>query len=177
MNSDFGLRLPSQAGSRERPPEINTLLDELLAGMQDVLHVPCPSGGTHLVGLYLEGSLANGGFDQDSDIDFVAATDIDIEGELFLALAGHARPHPADQFRVGDPARRWASSPWQGCAASTRSTPCTPTSRTSRRPAPKWSTTTKAGRCTATSSASGGSGSQGRPRTPWSTRCQRTSCA
>ena len=42
-------------------PEINTVLQELLNDAQDIL-------GSHLVGMYLEGSLANGDFDQDSDL-------------------------------------------------------------------------------------------------------------
>lgn len=40
----------------------------------------------HFVGMYLDGSLAAGGFDEDSDIDFVVVTDIDIAGSLFERL-------------------------------------------------------------------------------------------
>lgn len=40
----------------------------------------------HLIGMYLDGSLANGGFDQDSDIDFDIVTDVDISGDLFHSL-------------------------------------------------------------------------------------------
>lgn len=36
--------------------------------------------------MYLDGSLANGGFDQDSDIDFDVVTDVDISGDLFYSL-------------------------------------------------------------------------------------------
>jgi hypothetical protein len=36
--------------------------------------------------MYLDGSLTSGDFDQDSDIDFVVATDADIRGDLFTAL-------------------------------------------------------------------------------------------
>lgn len=60
-------------------PEVNAILQELLEGIQGVL-------GEHLIGMYLEGSLANGDFDQDSDIDFVVVTDVEITGNLFSAL-------------------------------------------------------------------------------------------
>ena len=66
-------------------PEVNTLLADLLGGMREVL-------GEHLLGFYLEGSLANGGFDAGSDIDFVAVTDAEVTPEQFEALqAMHAR--------------------------------------------------------------------------------------
>jgi hypothetical protein len=42
--------------------------------------------GEHFIGMYLDGSLASGGFDQDSDVDFVVVTDVDISGEFFPAL-------------------------------------------------------------------------------------------
>ncbi|MBL8078686.1 MAG: DUF4111 domain-containing protein [Anaerolineales bacterium] len=60
-------------------PEVNDVLHDLLKDVQRVL-------GGHLVGMYLEGSLANGDFDQDSDIDFVVVTDKEIEGDTFSAL-------------------------------------------------------------------------------------------
>ncbi len=60
-------------------PAANGLLKELLAGVQAIL-------GDHFIGLYLDGSLASGDFDQDSDIDFVAVTDIEIAGSHFSAL-------------------------------------------------------------------------------------------
>jgi hypothetical protein len=42
--------------------------------------------------MYLEGSLASGDFDQDSDIDFVVVTDDDVSEDLFSALyAMHER--------------------------------------------------------------------------------------
>src|SRR5947209_483228 len=66
-------------------PEANALLRELLTNVQAVL-------GTHFIGMYLEGSLANGDFDQESDIDFVVVTDIEISGDLFSVLkAMHER--------------------------------------------------------------------------------------
>ena len=49
-------------------PEINVLLQELLSGARGVL-------GGQFVGMYLDGSLAAGGFDEDSDIDFVVVTE------------------------------------------------------------------------------------------------------
>jgi hypothetical protein len=60
-------------------PDINSLLYELLRNVEQVL-------GSHFRGMYLEGSLANGDFDQASDIDFIVVTDRDIEGDLFLKL-------------------------------------------------------------------------------------------
>jgi predicted nucleotidyltransferase len=59
--------------------EINALLETLQAGIQSVL-------GAQLVGLYLDGSLANGDFDEDSDIDFVAVTEDEIQEPVFLEL-------------------------------------------------------------------------------------------
>lgn len=59
--------------------EVNSILRELLESVQSIL-------GSHFVGLYLDGSLASGDFDQDSDIDFVVVTDADISAHLFSAL-------------------------------------------------------------------------------------------
>jgi hypothetical protein len=42
--------------------------------------------GSRFVGMYLDGSLASGGFDQDSDIDFIVVTDEELSQELFTAL-------------------------------------------------------------------------------------------
>ena len=60
-------------------PDVNRMLDALLAGVRPVL-------GSGLVGLYLDGSLASGDFDQASDIDFVAVAEDEIPEEVFLAL-------------------------------------------------------------------------------------------
>src|SRR5215216_3947790 len=60
-------------------PDVNAVLSALLAGVQAVLD-------HHLVGMYLDGSLVNGDFDQSSDIDFVVVTDEEISDEIFLAL-------------------------------------------------------------------------------------------
>jgi predicted nucleotidyltransferase len=60
-------------------PDVNLIVKELLASVQEVLK-------NHLVGMYLEGSLAHGGFDPDSDIDFVVVTDESVSEDCFLAL-------------------------------------------------------------------------------------------
>jgi hypothetical protein len=60
-------------------PDVNALLEGLLQRVQAIL-------GDRLVGMYLDGSLANGDFDQASDIDFVAVTSDDITDDVFLAL-------------------------------------------------------------------------------------------
>ena len=60
-------------------PEVNAILQELLESVKGVL-------GSHFIGMYLEGSLANGDFDQDSDIDFVVVTDEDVSENLFSVL-------------------------------------------------------------------------------------------
>lgn len=69
--------------SAEHPtpyPEVNVLLQELLESVQAVL-------GSRFVGMYLDGSLASGDFDEDSDIDFiVVVADDEISNEHFLAL-------------------------------------------------------------------------------------------
>jgi predicted nucleotidyltransferase len=66
-------------------PEVNTMLQELLESVRNVL-------GSHFIGIYLDGSLTSGDFDEDSDIDFVVVMDEDISGDLFLALqAMHER--------------------------------------------------------------------------------------
>ncbi len=48
----------------ENYPEITFLLHELLEGMRNILK-------ERLIGVYLEGSLANGRFDTASDVDFL----------------------------------------------------------------------------------------------------------
>lgn len=59
--------------------DVNALLVELLRGVRAVL-------GQCLVGMYLEGSLASGDFDADSDIDFVVVTEEEVTDDLFRAL-------------------------------------------------------------------------------------------
>src|SRR5687768_17755536 len=60
-------------------PEVNSIFQELLEEVKSIL-------GSHFIGMYLDGSLTSGDFDQDSDIDFVVVTDEDISGDLFLAV-------------------------------------------------------------------------------------------
>ena len=60
-------------------PDINALLNELFESIQSILKA-------HFIGMYLDGSLASGGFDQDSDVDFLVVCDIDISGDLFSEL-------------------------------------------------------------------------------------------
>ncbi|HEU5102823.1 MAG TPA: aminoglycoside adenylyltransferase domain-containing protein [Roseiflexaceae bacterium] len=59
--------------------DVNALLDTLLPRVQLIV-------GDQFVGMYLDGSLANGDFDQASDIDFVVVTTDEITSDLFLAL-------------------------------------------------------------------------------------------
>ena len=66
-------------------PDVNAILHELLANVQEIL-------GDRFTGMYLDGSLASGDFDQDSDIDFVVVTQEEIDETTFLALqAMHER--------------------------------------------------------------------------------------
>lgn len=60
-------------------PEVNELLRLLHARMGAVL-------GAHLLALYLDGSLARGGFDAASDIDFVAVVPSQLDDTTFAAL-------------------------------------------------------------------------------------------
>ena len=54
--------------------EIDVLLNELLDGVREIL-------GDQFVGLYLDGSLALGDFDEDSDVDFVVITEAEVADE------------------------------------------------------------------------------------------------
>jgi hypothetical protein len=60
-------------------PAVNALLHELYESIQPIL-------GGHFLAMYLDGSLASGAFDEDSDVDFIAITDVDVSGDLFDAL-------------------------------------------------------------------------------------------
>jgi hypothetical protein len=67
-------------GSQSTPhPEVNTVLNVLLPEVQSIL-------GDHFIGMYLYGSLAYGGFDRDSDVDFVVVTREELPEGLFSAL-------------------------------------------------------------------------------------------
>ena len=61
--------------------DVNQMLGLLMENVKGVL-------GDALVAMYLEGSLANGDFDEDSDIDFVVVTEGEIDQETFEALRG-----------------------------------------------------------------------------------------
>jgi predicted nucleotidyltransferase len=60
-------------------PDVNEILSLLLTRVQEIL-------GNQIVGIYLHGSLANGGFDRHSDIDVIVVTNSAITGEMFSAL-------------------------------------------------------------------------------------------
>jgi len=67
-------------------PAVNALLGALLSSVEEILD-------DRLVGMYLYGSLATGGFDaQQSDIDFVVVTAAELHAEVVEHLAAmHAR--------------------------------------------------------------------------------------
>ena len=60
-------------------PDVNEILDLLLQNVSGILK-------DQLVGMYLFGSLANGDFDQDSDIDVLVVTDTILSSNSFNAL-------------------------------------------------------------------------------------------
>ena len=60
-------------------PAVNSVLQVLLPDIQAVL-------GDQFIGMYLYGSLVYGGFDQDSDVDFVVATRSELPEILFSGL-------------------------------------------------------------------------------------------
>jgi predicted nucleotidyltransferase len=60
-------------------PDVNKILDLLLTRVQEIL-------GDQLIGMYLDGSLANGGFDDHSDIDVIVATAGDISEQTFSSF-------------------------------------------------------------------------------------------
>jgi len=66
-------------------PNVNKILTLLLSSVKEIL-------GTHFTGMYLFGSLANGDFDADSDIDVLVVTNDEIPENMFSALhAMHVR--------------------------------------------------------------------------------------
>src|SRR5262245_26561529 len=60
-------------------PDVNEILNLLLTNIKDIL-------GSQFIGMYLFGSLANGDFDQHSDIDVLIVTDGEISSDTFSAL-------------------------------------------------------------------------------------------
>jgi len=60
-------------------PEVKEIVEMLLAGLQASL-------GEALIGMYLYGSLASGGFDRDSDVDYVVVTAEEITEDQFAAI-------------------------------------------------------------------------------------------
>ena len=60
-------------------PDVNFMLSEVFKSVRAVL-------GNNFTGMYLDGSLVNGDFDQDSDIDFVVVTEDEIPEATFLEL-------------------------------------------------------------------------------------------
>jgi hypothetical protein len=89
------------SGSSLQPipyPDVNAALNALRTGVHAVL-------GENLVGLYVHGSLANGGFEpRRSDIDFIAATNGELPPQTIEALAAmHAAlattPHLTPEAR------------------------------------------------------------------------------
>ncbi len=74
-------------------PAVNDMIRALQTGIQDVL-------GDDLIGLYLDGSLALGDFDADSDIDFVAVVPEEIEADSPRFSALHAMHARLSQMRT-----------------------------------------------------------------------------
>lgn len=72
----------------DRPyPELASVLGELVAGNEHEL-------AEDLVGVYFVGSLATGGFDLDSDVDFLVVMERELTDEVVLSLQGmHTRIH------------------------------------------------------------------------------------
>ena len=60
-------------------PDVNEILNLLFNSTKEILQ-------DHLVGMYLFGSLANGGFDEHSDIDVLVVTNAEISDAPFSAL-------------------------------------------------------------------------------------------
>lgn len=93
-------------------PELNAVLEELVAGARGVL-------GENLVGLYLQGSFAVGDADEHSDVDFIVVIERELTAEeqrglqtlqeRLFELASHWAQHlegsyvPRDRLRRLDP--------------------------------------------------------------------------
>ncbi|MCX5975369.1 MAG: DUF4111 domain-containing protein [Coprothermobacterota bacterium] len=95
-------------------PELNEVLQEMVTSLQAIL-------GDHLLAIYLQGSFAAGGWDEDSDVDFLVVVDYEVsKSELAALQAMHARIYdldscwahhlegsyfPKDTLRQDDPSR------------------------------------------------------------------------
>jgi len=80
-------------------PELNAVLRQLVAGIQGVL-------GDTFLAAYLQGSFATGGFDKDSDVDFIVAVEDELSEEQIESLNRvHDRIYDLDcpwaQYREG----------------------------------------------------------------------------
>jgi predicted nucleotidyltransferase len=85
--------LPGAALPATLPADVAALVDELLRGMRVAL-------GPDLLGVYLRGSLALGGFDPEtSDVDILVVTERPIDDDAFAALAALHRELPARDNR------------------------------------------------------------------------------
>lgn len=60
-------------------PDVNEILNLLFTNIKEILQ-------GQFVGMYLFGSLANGDFDEHSDIDVLIVTDGEISSDTFSAL-------------------------------------------------------------------------------------------
>jgi predicted nucleotidyltransferase len=60
-------------------PDVNEIVNFLLSDVKEIL-------GEQFIGMYLHGSLANGGFDKHSDIDVIVVTEDGISEQKFEAL-------------------------------------------------------------------------------------------
>ena len=73
-------------------PEVNKVLNVLFPEVQTIL-------GNQFIGMYLYGSLAYGGFDRASDVDYVVVTEGILPDETFLTLqAMHERVAALDSW-------------------------------------------------------------------------------
>jgi predicted nucleotidyltransferase len=71
--------MSNQISSLTPYPEVNSILQVLVADIRAILE-------DQLIGMYLYGSLAYGGFDRDSDVDFVVITRTELPEPLFSRL-------------------------------------------------------------------------------------------
>ena len=60
-------------------PDVNEILNFMLVDVKEIL-------GKHFLGMYLYGSLANGDFDEHSDIDVLIVTDGELSEDVFSAV-------------------------------------------------------------------------------------------